>query len=366
MRGLPAIPRRFDRGGGLVSGASRFDECPVPQAPSRILLGHGGGGALTRRLLEQVFEPAFANPMLGARHDGAVFDIPAGRLAMTTDAYVVRPLEFPGGDVGGLAVCGTANDLAMCGARPLHLAASFILEEGLETAVLARIVASMGAAARGVDMQIVTGDTKVVERGSGDGVFITTSGVGVVESPHEIGPASVRPGDAVLLSGDIGRHGATIMAARESLGLEADLRSDCAALWPAVAALLDAGIEIHCLRDLTRGGLATGLIEIARDADVSIGVEESAIPIAPAVRGLCELLGLDPLYVANEGRFLCVLPEAQAEAALSRLGECDVSAGAVRIGRVGEKPGGRATLSSTIGGARFLTLQSGEQLPRIC
>ncbi len=343
-----------------------FDDCPLPRAPGRIVLGHGGGGSLTGALLERVFQPAFRNPLLDARHDGAVFEVGAGSLAFSTDAYVVRPLEFPGGDVGRLAVCGTANDLAMCGARPLHLSASFILEEGLEIATLERIVASMGATAQEVDVRIVTGDTKVVERGSGDGVFITTAGVGVVEHPSPIGPASVRPGDVVLLSGDVGRHGATIVAARESLGLDTDLRSDCAPLWPAVAAMIEAGVELHCLRDLTRGGLATGLVELARDAGVAIEVTESAIEVAPAVRGLCELLGLDPLYVANEGRFVCVLPEAQAEAALGALRRCPVSAGAVRIGSVREAPGGRATLSSAIGGDRVLALQSGEQLPRIC
>ncbi len=349
-----------------MSDATRFGDCPVPGRPDRILLAHGGGGALTRALLEQVFQPAFSNRLLDARHDGAVFDVAAGRLALTTDAYVVRPMEFAGGDLGRLAVCGTTNDLAMCGARPLHLSASFILEEGLEVATLERIVASMGASARALDVQIVTGDTKVVDRGSGDGIFVSTSGVGVVEHDLEIGPGALHPGDAVLLSGDIGRHGATIMAARESLGLDAALRSDCAALWPAVRGLLDAGLPIHCLRDLTRGGLATALIELARDAGGSIAIEEPAIEVTPPVRGLCELLGLDPLYTANEGRFVCVLPAAHAERALTVLRNHEVSTDAVLIGHVGEAPRGRVTLRSAIGGERLLTLQSGEQLPRIC
>jgi hydrogenase expression/formation protein HypE len=304
--------------------------------------------------------------LLDVPHDGAVFELPPGRVAFTTDSYVVRPLEFPGGDIGRLAVCGTANDLAMCGARPLHLSAGFILEEGLDTELLARVVDSMGRTASELGVGIVTGDTKVVDRGAGDGVFINTAGVGVLEHASEIGPGAVQPGDAVLLSGDVGRHGATIMAARESFRLDADLRSDCASLWPPIAALLDADLPLHCLRDLTRGGLATGLVEIARDARVAIAADERAIPVSEPVRGLCELLGFDPLYVANEGRFLCILPETHADEALAILHRSEVSAGAVRIGRVSREPAGRASLVSVIGGERILHLQSGEQLPRIC
>ncbi|MDJ0786494.1 MAG: hydrogenase expression/formation protein HypE [Myxococcota bacterium] len=349
-----------------MSGPTPFEDCPAPAPPQRILLGHGGGGSLTRSLYERVFAPAFANPLLDARHDGAVFDLPAGRAALTTDAYVVRPLEFPGGDLGRMAICGTANDLAMCGARPLHLSASFVLEEGLEIAVLERLVASMAGAAREAGVEIVTGDTKVVERGSGDGVFITTSGVGVVEHTLPIGPGAARPGDAVLLSGDVGRHGAAIMASREALGLDTDLRTDCALLWPAVDALLAADLPVACLRDLTRGGLATALVEIARDAGVALAVDERQIAVSNPVRGLCELIGLDPLYVANEGRFLCIVPEARAEDALRALRACPVSANAVRIGHVTASPAGRVTLKSAIGSERVLHLQTGEQLPRIC
>ncbi len=349
-----------------MSGSRPWPDCPVPPPTRRILLAHGGGGSLTQSLIDGVFRPAFANALLDTRHDGAVLGRPDGRVAFTTDAYVVRPLEFPGGDVGRLAVCGTANDLAMCGARPLHLSAAFILEEGLDAALLERVSESMGRCAREIGVEIVTGDTKVVDRGSGDGLFVTTSGVGVLEHALEIGPAALRPGDAVLLSGDVGRHGATIMASRENLGLESELRSDCAPLWPAVSALLEAGLDVHCLRDLTRGGLATGLVELARDGGVEIHAEEVAIPVGDAVRGLCELLGLDPLYVANEGRFLCVLPEREADRALDLLHGCEVSAGAVRIGRLADGPGGRVTLRSAIGGERVLHLQSGEQLPRIC
>jgi hydrogenase expression/formation protein HypE len=341
-------------------------DCPVPRAPQRILLAHGGGGSLMQTLIETVFRPALGNALLDQRHDGAVFSAPPGRLAFTTDSYVVRPLEFPGGDIGQLAVCGTVNDLAMCGARPLHLSAGFILEEGLDTGLLARLTASMGSTARALGVAIVTGDTKVVDRGAGDGVFVNTAGIGVLEHELSIGPGAVRPGDAILLSGDVGRHGAAILAARESLGLDTDLRSDCAPLWAPVGALLAAGLPLHCLRDLTRGGLATGLIEIARDGQVALAVDERAIPITEPVRGLCELLGLDPLYVANEGRFVCVLPEARADEALAVLRRFDVSAGAVRIGQIAEGPAGRSVLRSTLGTERVLHLQSGEQLPRIC
>lgn len=341
-------------------------DCPVPRAPQRILLAHGGGGSLMHTLLESVFRPALGNPLLDQRHDGAVFEVPPGRLAFTTDSYVVRPLEFPGGDIGHLAVCGTVNDLAMCGARPLHLSAGFILEEGLDTGLLARISASMGHTARELGVAIVTGDTKVVDRGTGDGVYLNTAGIGVLEHDLSIGPTAIRPGDAILLSGDIGRHGAAILAARESLGLDADLRSDCAPLWAPIAALLGADLPLHCLRDLTRGGLATGLIEIARDGEVAVTVDERAIPITSPVRGLCELLGLDPLYVANEGRFVCVLPEAHADEALAILRGFEVSAGAAQIGRIAEGPAGRSVLRSIVGTERVMHLESGEQLPRIC
>jgi hydrogenase expression/formation protein HypE len=317
-------------------------------------------------LIESVFRPPLANPLLDQRHDGAVFEAPPGRLALTTDSYVVQPLEFPGGDIGRLAVCGTVNDLAMCGARPLCLSAAFILEEGLDADLLARISGSMGRTARELGVAIATGDTKVVERGAGDGLFVNTTGVGVLEHDLAIGPDALRPGDAVLLSGDVGRHGAAILAARESLGLDSDLRSDCAPLWAPVAALLEAGLPLHCLRDLTRGGLATGLVEIARDSRRAVLADERAIPVSTPVRGLCELLGLDPLYVANEGRFLCMLPEARADDALAILHGHEVSAGAVRIGSVAEGPAGRSTLRSPIGGERVLRLHSGEQLPRIC
>ncbi len=348
--------------------------CPIPQgAPRRVLLAHGGGGRLMHELIETVFYPAFENPLLAARHDGANFAIGGGRLAFTTDAYVVRPLFFPGGDIGRLAVHGTVNDLAMCGARPRYLSAAFVLEEGLPIEVLERVVASMRAAALECRVALVTGDTKVVDHGKADGLYVTTAGIGVIEHEWFIGPTSVAPGDAVLVSGDVGRHGIAILTAREELALESSLESDCADLSQPVLGLLEAGLEIHCLRDCTRGGLATSLIEIARHSHRDMRIEEAHVPVRMEVRGACELLGLDPLYVANEGCFVCFLPERDAAAALEILRGHPVSAGAVRIGRVGASAdpvtgatAGTVTLRGALGAERVLDLLSGEQLPRIC
>jgi len=341
--------------------------CPVPnQDYDRILLAHGGGGRLTQRLLERLFRPAFDNELLATRHDGAALALGADRLAFTTDSYVVRPLFFPGGDIGRLAVCGTVNDLAMCGARPLWLSAGFILEEGLAVDDLRRVVESMRRAASDARVQLVTADTKVVDRGKGDGIYINTAGLGRIIAREPIGPASVRPGDAVLLSGDIGRHGITIMAARDGLAFESPLESDCAPLHEPVLELIADGLPIHCLRDLTRGGLAAGLIEMAQTTGVDFEIDEEAIPIVDAVRGASELLGLDPLNIANEGRFLVILPERNADAALATLGRCDVARGACRIGRVTGAGRGETILRSRRGTRRVLDLFSGEQLPRIC
>jgi hydrogenase expression/formation protein HypE len=345
--------------------------CPVPVAgDERILLAHGGGGRLTRRLIETVFLPAFANPLLLTRHDGAVFSLPSPtaaapqRLAFTTDGYVVRPPFFPGGDIGTLAVNGTVNDLAMCGARPLYLSAAFILEEGFPLADVTRIAASMQGAAREAGVTLVTGDTKVVERGKADGVFVTTAGVGIVEHTLTIGPAEVRAGDAVVLSGDIGRHGVAIMAAREDLRFETTVSSDCASLAKPVLALLEEGLEIHCLRDLTRGGLAAALVEIAEASSSRVAVEEDAIAIDDAVGAACELLGLDPLHVANEGRFVAFLPEPSVDRALAALLRQGCAPRV--IGRVIGSPGPRVTLRTRLGSTRVVDLPNGEQLPRIC
>ena len=377
--------------------------CPVPRvADDRIVLAHGGGGRLTHQLIEKIFLPAFGNPMLEQRHDGAVLAVNGSRLAFTTDSFVVRPLIFPGGNIGDLAVYGTVNDLAMCGARPLYLSAGFILEEGLAMDTLRTVVASMKDAAAKAGVQLVTGDTKVVDKGKGDGIFINTSGIGVIEEfpglatsarpgatpaaeiprqgmPHvspvlrdvgiqraQIGPASVQVGDVVIVSGDLGRHGIAILSVREGLEFESPILSDTACVWPAVEALLKAGIEIHCLRDLTRGGLATTLNEIAGDRNICIKLEESLIPVQETVQSACEILGLDPLYVANEGRFAVFVPAAQADASLEAMKKVAVSEGSVRIGKVEESPGRTVVLQSRIGGNRVVDMLSGEQLPRIC
>ena len=361
--------------------------CPVPRvADDRIVLAHGGGGRLTHQLIEKIFLPAFSNAALEQRHDGAVLSLdgmtPGSRLAFTTDSFVVRPLIFPGGNIGDLAVNGTVNDLAMCGARPLYLSAGFILEEGLEMETLRTVVAAMREAAAKAGVQLVTGDTKVVDKGKGDGIFINTSGIGVIETDggapglagvarpgkkvSQIGPASVQPGDAVIASGDLGRHGIAILSVREGLEFESPILSDTASVWPAVEALLKAGIEIHCLRDLTRGGLATTLNEIAGDRNVCIKLEEALIPVDEVVQGACEILGLDPLYVANEGRFAAFVPEVQADAALDVLKKVEVSQGSVRVGKVEVSPGRTVVLQSRIGGNRVVDMLSGEQLPRIC
>ena len=341
--------------------------CPVSiPTNTTILMGHGGGGRLTHQLIEQLFLPVFSTPQLNARHDGALLSLPPARVAFTTDSYVVRPIFFPGGDIGKLAVCGTVNDLAMCGARPLYLSAGFILEEGLSMDTLARVVASMQNAARECQVSIVTGDTKVVDRGRGDGVYVNTAGVGVVEHDLTIAPASIRPGDAILVSGDIGRHGIAVMAHREGLEFETAIESDCAPIAAPVLDLLREGIPVHCLRDLTRGGLAGALIEIAEAAGYTLVVDEGAIPVSEEVAGACEILGFDPLYVANEGRFLCILPQQDADAALSILRNHAVTAHAVCVGHVSDAREGVAILRTSIGASRVLDLFSGEQLPRIC
>ena len=341
--------------------------CPVPRPTDDIvLLAHGGGGKLTHQLIERLFLPAFACAPLEARHDGAVLRLNGQRLAFTTDSYVVRPLMFPGGNIGDLAVNGTVNDLAMCGARPLYLSAGFILEEGLSMETLRAVVESMRVAAGRAGVQLVTGDTKVVDKGNGDGVFINTAGIGVIEISAEISPAAIRAGDAVLVSGDLGSHGVAILSVREGLEFEAPVQSDTAPLWESVRALLDAGIQVHCLRDLTRGGLSSALNEIVSAARVGIEISEAAVPVCEVVRGACEILGLDPLYVANEGRFVAFVPEQDAGRTLELLHKFPVCEDAARIGSVTGSHAGIVTLESRIGGHRVLDMLSGEQLPRIC
>lgn len=341
--------------------------CPIPisQYP-QVLLAHGGGGALMHQLIERMFLPAFGGAHLQSRHDGARLDISGARLAFTTDSYVVRPLFFPGGDIGALAINGTANDLAMCGARPLYLSAGLILEEGLPMETLWRVVQSMKRAADEAGVTLVTGDTKVVDRGKGDGVFINTAGIGAVEHDRVIAPSNVRAGDVVILSGDIGRHGMAIMAAREGLQFESAIESDCAPLARPVLALLEAGIDVHCLRDLTRGGLASALVEIAEASGLHVRIEERAIAVREDVRGACEILGFDPLYVANEGRFVAFVAPADADRALAVLRADLLTNDAATIGAVADSPARLVTMKSRIGATRVVDLLSGEQLPRIC
>lgn len=344
--------------------------CPLPLGEhTTVQMAHGGGGRLMRALIERLFLPAFAEGDPGPRrppHDSAVLPPPGGRIAITTDTFVVNPLFFPGGDIGRLAVFGTVNDLAMAGAKPLWLSAGFILEEGLPLETLERIVHSMRDAACESGVRIVTGDTKVVDRGKGDGVFINTSGVGVVPEGIDVSPARVADGDAVLVSGDLGRHGMAIMSVREGLGFESGLQSDCASLAGLVADLLALGSELHCLRDLTRGGLAAALNEIAVDAQVGIRLQEAAIPVIEPVVSACELLGLDPLYVANEGRLVAFVPAAAADRAIEILRRHPAAHSPAIIGTVTSQHPGLVELRSRLGGSRIVDLLSGEQMPRIC
>lgn len=342
--------------------------CPVPITENQIVtLAHGGGGRLMHRLLNDVILPALHSDIRAERHDCAVLPIPAGsQLAFTTDSYVVHPLFFPGGDIGTLAVNGTVNDLAMGGARPLWLSVSFILEEGLPRETLRRVCASLRRAADAAGVAIVTGDTKVVERGKGDGIFINTAGIGVVANELAIGPRQVRPGDAILLSGDIGRHGIALMAVREGIRLETALESDCAPLAQTILRLIEAGLAIHCLRDLTRGGLVSALVEIAEASGFALQIHEDKIPVCDSVRAICEILGLDAMHVANEGRFVVFVAPSHAERALELLRGDPLGAGAQWIGSVVEGTPGRVTLRSSFGTHRLLDMLSGEQLPRIC
>ena len=318
------------------------------------------------QLIEELFEAHFDNPWLAQRNDQACFEVQAGRMVMTTDGFVISPLFFPGGDIGSLAVHGTINDVAMAGARPLYLACGMILEEGFPLADLAAIVQSMAAAAKAAGVPIVTGDTKVVERGKGDGVFITTTGVGVVPPGVEIAADRARTGDAVLLSGGIGNHGTAVLSRRESLTFETELRSDSAPLHGLVAAMVEAVPDIHVMRDPTRGGLAALLNEIARESRVGIIIREQAIPIATAVRGACELLGLDPLYVANEGKLVAFCAAADAEPLLSAMREHPLGREAAIIGEVIEDADQFVQMQTAFGGDRIIDWLAGEQLPRIC
>jgi hydrogenase expression/formation protein HypE len=327
---------------------------------------HGSGGRAMAQLIEELFVQHLDNPLLCQANDQAAFDVPAGRLVMSTDGHVISPLFFPGGDIGSLAVHGTLNDVAMAGARPLYLAAGFILEEGFPLADLARIVASMAAACNKAGVPVVTGDTKVVERGKGDGVFITTTGVGRVPAGVNISGDRARPGDAILVSGSLGDHGVAVMASRENLSFDTRIESDSAALHELVAAMVAVAPDIHCLRDPTRGGLATTLNELAQQSGVGMQLEETQIPIKPAVAAACELLGLDPLYIANEGKLICICAAEDAEPLLAAMRGHPLGAYAAQIGQVIEDPQGFVRLRTAFGGQRVVDWLTGEQLPRIC
>jgi hydrogenase expression/formation protein HypE len=347
--------------------------CPAPIARHEtVQLAHGGGGRLMRSLIGDLLLPHFdsasreAGADLPPPHDSVVLQLGGVRVAFTTDSFVVKPLFFPGGDIGKLAVYGTVNDLAMAGAAPLFLSCGLILEEGTPMAVLQQIVQSMQQAANEVGVRIVTGDTKVVDRGKGDGVFINTSGVGMVPDGINIAPGRIEAGDAVLISGDLGRHGIAIMSVREGLQFDGAPESDCASLAGLVSELTGLGTELHCLRDLTRGGLAAALIELAEDTQLGIQLDEAAIPVSAPVAGACELLGLDPLYVANEGRLVAFVSSDAAEEAMQIFERHLAAPQPALIGRVTTEHGGSVQLRNAFGSGRLLDLFSGEQMPRIC
>ena len=354
--------------------------CPVPlQNYPTVVMGHGSGGKMTSDLIKHLFAPAFNNEWLGQMGDAAAIELSSilrspssGKLAFTTDSFVVSPLFFPGGDIGELAVNGTVNDLAMRGAKPLYLSAGFILEEGLPMETLGRVVDSMAAACKRAGVRIAAGDTKVVQRGRGDGLYITTSGIGIIPKGLDIGPANAKPGDVVLVSGTMGDHGIAIMSVREGLQFETEIRSDTAPLNGLVEAMIEAGRggrrppALHCLRDVTRGGLAAVLNELAESSKAGIQFDEQAVPILPPVQAACEMLGLDPLYIANEGKLVAILPEGISEAVLQAMRGHECGQNAAIIGRVVAEHPGLVTARTSIGGMRVVDLPAGELLPRIC
>jgi hydrogenase expression/formation protein HypE len=343
--------------------------CPVPlRHDDQVMMGHGSGGRMTHELIQQVFAPAFHTTGVKSGNDSAVVDLPAGpgRLSISTDSHIVSPIFFPGGDIGRLAVCGTVNDVSMAGATPLYLTAGFILEEGFSIELLQHVVASMQQAAIEAGISIIAGDTKVVEKGKADQIFINTAGVGWLPAGREIGGECARPGDVILLSGPVGAHGIAVLAARGELGLETTIQSDVAPLNGLIADLLRAAPHTHVLRDPTRGGVATTLNEIAAQSQVSLWLNESDILVPPAVRAACEMLGFDPLYVANEGKLIAIVPEQEAQAALLAMRAHPLGAESAIIGTIRETNPGRVLMRTLIGGTRILDMLTGEMLPRIC
>ncbi|HWD18258.1 MAG TPA: hydrogenase expression/formation protein HypE [Verrucomicrobiae bacterium] len=347
--------------------AAAFGACPLPiNDHQEIVLGHGSGGKLTHRLIEKLILPAFRNPLLEPLHDGAVFPINGVKLAFSADSYVVKPIFFPGGDIGALAVHGTVNDLAMCGARPLYLSACFIIEEGFPMQDLWRILQSMRDAASAAGVSLVTGDTKVVDRGKGDQIFINTSGIGQVFPDVNIHPGRATVGDKIIVSGEIAVHGIAIMSVREGLEFETEIASDTAPLGGLVETIFAATRNVHVLRDPTRGGVTSAVSEIAEAAKVGIRLQEQALPLSEEVKGACEILGLDPLYVANEGKLLAVVPAAEADRVLAAMRGHPLGRHAAVIGEVVADHPGMVIMKTRIGGTRVVDMLSGEQLPRIC
>jgi hydrogenase expression/formation protein HypE len=341
--------------------------CPIPIVDSdRILLGHGSGGRLSHQLLNDIFYPAFNNPLLGQNHDGCVFPVEAGRIACTTDSFIVNPVFFPGGNIGDLAINGTVNDLACCGAEPKYLTVGFILEEGLPLADLRQIVSSMQIAAKKAGVQIIAGDTKVVERGKCDKIFINTTGIGIVPPAVDIAPTKAKLGDAVICSGNIGVHGIAVLSARESLGFETEMKSDTAALNVVCSHLVQEINEIHVLRDPTRGGVGTTLNEIARSAKIEIELDETSLPVPETVSAASEILGIDPLFIANEGIVLVILPEEYTEKAISILRQFPEGKNATHIGHVVSQGKALVKLKTIYGNHRIVSMLAGDQLPRIC
>ena len=341
--------------------------CPVPlQNYPTIVMGHGAGGKMMNDLIRHLFAAEFDNTLLGQMADATVIEPGAGRLAFTTDSFVVSPLIFPGGDIGELAVNGTVNDLAMSGATPLFLSAGFILEEGLPMETLGRLCASMARACKAAGVQVAAGDTKVVNKGHGDGLYINTSGIGRIPEGLQIGPALAKPGDAVLVSGTMGDHGIAIMSVREGLKFQSEIKSDTAPLHGLVAAMLENTKDIHCLRDATRGGLAAVLNELAQASNIGIEFDEVKVPVRPEVTAACEMLGLDPLFIANEGKLVAILPEQHATSMLDVMRRHPYGKDAKIIGRVVEQHRGMVVARTSIGGSRVVDLPAGELLPRIC
>lgn len=341
--------------------------CPVPLTHNeQIVMGHGSGGKMSHDLIRKTFLAAFDNSILRTGDDAAPLEINSTRLALSTDSHVVAPLFFPGGDIGKLAVCGTVNDVAMLGARPLYLTAGFILEEGLPIETLQRVVESMSAAAKEAGVQIVAGDTKVVEKGKADGLYVNTTGIGEIFPNVHIGGANAKPGDAVILSGTIGDHGIAVLGARGELGFASDIQSDVAPLNHLIEAMLDASPNVHALRDPTRGGLGATLNEIAAQSQCCIMLNETAIPVHPAVNAACEMLGFDPLYVANEGKLVAMVAKEDAERVLAAMRTTRYGEEAVIIGEVTAEPQSRVLLRTSIGTTRIVDMLAGEMLPRIC